>query len=61
MIVLGIDPGTSCGWAVVRSGEVLASGAWDLRPRRHEGGGMRYLRARKYTQEVLDTFNVDAV
>lgn len=63
LTVLGIDPGTSCGWAVARSdGLRLASGVWDLRPRRHEGGGMRYLRLRRYLDQVLELAQgVDAV
>lgn len=54
MRVIGIDPGTSCGWAVLdtRAGRV-ASGAWDLKPKRHEGGGMRYLRVRNYLRQLL--------
>lgn len=54
MLVIGIDPGTSCGWAVLQDGKRLASGTWDLKPRRHEGGGMRYVRLRLYLLELLD-------
>lgn len=53
MIVVGIDPGTWCGWAVLDGETRLASGVWDLRPRRHEGGGMRYLRTRHLFSELL--------
>ena len=53
MRILGIDPGTSCGWAVLSKGEHVASGVWDLKPRRHEGGGMRYLRLDAYLREAL--------
>jgi len=60
MVILGIDPGTKCGWALLRDGERVASGVWDLRSRRHEGGGMRYLRARRYLEEVLGDHQVDA-
>lgn len=59
MRILGIDPGTSCGWAVLDNGDRIASGVWDLKPRRHEGGGMRYLRFRRYLTQVLD--GVEAV
>ena len=56
MMYLGIDPGTSCGWALLdASGQRVGSGAWNLKPHRHEGGGMRYLRARRYLLEVLAT------
>jgi Holliday junction resolvasome RuvABC endonuclease subunit len=61
--VLGIDPGTHCGWALRTSTSPVSwtSGVWDLSPRRHEGGGMRFLRLRKYLQEVLDTAKPQAV
>ena len=55
VVVIGIDPGTMCGWALVDDqGKRQASGVWDLRARRHEGGGMRYLRVRRYLEELLD-------
>jgi len=54
---IGIDPGTSCGWAVLdEHGARLDSGAWDLRSRSHEGGGMRYLRARRHLCDLLDCY-----
>lgn len=52
--VVGIDPGTSCGWAVRYPDGAYCSGTWDLRARRHEGGGMRFLRFTKYFAELLD-------
>lgn len=58
MNVLGIDPGTACGWALLDSkGARIASGTWDLKPRRHEGGGMRYLRVRRLVEDVIGTPN----
>jgi Holliday junction resolvasome RuvABC endonuclease subunit len=61
MRIVGIDPGTACGWAIIDNGKRIASGVWDLRGRRHEGGGMRYLRARKYFEDVVDSTKIDAV
>lgn len=61
MRVLAIDPGTSCGWAVRHAAASWDSGVWDLAPRRHEGGGMRFLRLRAYLREVLDRFPPDLV
>jgi len=61
MKILAIDPGTACGWAVRMTSEDYASGVWDLASRRHEGGGMRFLRLRKYLREVLDSEKPDAV
>lgn len=60
--IIGIDPGTSCGWAVLTAaGERVASGVWDLSSRRHEGGGMRYVRARRYLVELLAAFQPQAL
>ena len=54
MNILGIDPGTSCGWALRHAdGRVISSGTWDLAPKRHEGGGMRFVRLRTYLRETL--------
>jgi Holliday junction resolvasome RuvABC endonuclease subunit len=61
MKIVGIDPGTACGWAVVENGKRIASGVWELKTNRHEGGGMRYLRMRKYFERLLETIDIDAV
>lgn len=61
MIVIGIDPGTKCGWAILKDGKRIASGTWDLSSRRHEGGGMRYLRCRRYFEDLLESTKPDAV
>ena len=66
---LGIDPGTNCGWCVMqrkKSGDskevkVVASGTWDLKPKRHEGGGMRYLHLRRFLEEILNTYTISAI
>jgi Holliday junction resolvasome RuvABC endonuclease subunit len=59
MKVLAIDPGTSCGYAWAEANHESAlrataarSGFWDLKPHRHEGGGMRYLRLRGYLHKI---------
>lgn len=66
MTVLGIDPGTKCGWAIVshtatEPHALQLRGTWDLQPRRHEGGGMRFLRVRAYTAEILAAHKIDAL
>jgi Holliday junction resolvasome RuvABC endonuclease subunit len=62
-LIVGIDPATSCGWAVLdrATGARVGSGCWDLSSRRHEGGGMRYLRARAHLVELLDAHPIEAV
>lgn len=54
MRILAIDPGTRCGWCLGQPGERPVLDAWDLGSRRHEGGGMRFLRLRNYLAELLD-------
>ena len=49
--ILALDLGTTMGWALQRDGLTL-SGTVDLKPRRFEGGGMRYLRFAGWLQEV---------
>jgi Holliday junction resolvasome RuvABC endonuclease subunit len=44
-MILGIDPSTSCGFAVLHpNGERVQSGAWNLKPNKHEGDGARFLK-----------------
>jgi Holliday junction resolvasome RuvABC endonuclease subunit len=59
--VLGIDIGTSLGWALLLpSGDRLDSGVWDLSPSKLEGGGWRLLRLRKHLNALLDVHDVTA-
>ncbi len=59
MIVIGIDPGTQCGWAVRQPDGTMLSGVWDLRGRRFDGGGMKFLRARQFFAELIDATATD--
>ena len=61
MRIIGIDPGTFCGWAIIDNGTRIGSGVWNLKGGRHEGGGMRYLRARKLFESIADSHSIDAV
>ena len=62
MMILAIDPGTHCGWALLDSATgAYLSGVWDLGARRHEGGGMRFLRLRSYLTEALDCTSIGMV
>jgi len=55
---LAIDPGTKCGWALRTEAGITLHGTWDLAPRRHEGGGMRFL---KLVRLLGDIGRVDEV
>lgn len=63
--ILAIDPGTKCGWALRtdRDGATISwvSGTWDLSAKRHEGGGMRFLRLRSYLNQVFNSSQVSCV
>ena len=55
--ILALDLGTHCGWALHRNGEALSastvtSGVQDFSCRRFEGGGMRFLRAKRWLDEI---------
>ena len=58
MRVIAIDPGTSCGYAYTDTGTVCVeqSGVLDLKPRRHEGGGMRCVRMKSLLWALASTF-----
>jgi hypothetical protein len=56
MLILAIDPGTKCGWAVFSGGIPCASGTWNLTPNRFEGAGMRGIKLRAALEQVLASF-----
>lgn len=51
MRILAIDPGTKCGWALYDNG-FIASGVWNLKESRFQGGGMRYVIMHNNLREV---------
>ena len=51
--VLCLDLGTMTGFAIRFAGGAVMSGTREFRPRRFDGGGMRYLRFRGWLGEVL--------
>lgn len=54
LLVIGIDPGTVCGWGVLSmDGDRVDSGAWDLSMRRGEGSGMPFVRLRSHLLALL--------
>ena len=50
--ILALDPGMALGWALRTPDGLVTSGTLDLRSRRFEGGGMRYLRLRRWLTEM---------
>ena len=50
--LLALDLGTRTGWAVREPGGAILTGCADFKPRRFEGGGMRYLRFSRWLDEL---------
>lgn len=50
MSILALDLGTKTGWAL-RQSEQIFSGVMDFKGGRYEGGGMRFLRFRRWLNE----------
>jgi crossover junction endodeoxyribonuclease RuvC len=57
MKILGIDPGTQCGWAIIDGETRIDSGTWDLKNKEHEGAGFRYLKVRRYLLALIIEHN----
>ena len=51
--ILALDLGTTTGWAMRTMSGRIVSGTHDFRPRRFEGGGMRYLRFTEWLDELV--------
>ncbi|WP_297505436.1 hypothetical protein [Ferrovum sp.] len=51
-IVLAIDLGTHTGWALHARDGSITSGTEYFKPQRFEGGGMRYLRFKRWLTEL---------
>jgi len=52
MGILALDLGTKTGWAFRDSGGYIVSGVEDFSPKRFEGGGMRFLRFKRWLAEI---------
>lgn len=53
--VLALDLGTHTGWALQSAEGAIVSGTQHFRPQRFEGGGMRYLRFKRWLTELKAT------
>ena len=60
--VLALDLGTTTGWALRDEDGAITSGTASFRPDRFEGGGMRFLRFKRWLTELKNTGGgIDAV
>ncbi len=60
MRILGIDPGTACGWAIRQHDGIINSGVWNLKPSRFEGPGMKAIKLRSLLCQVLSCVDLVA-
>ena len=62
MTILVLDLGTTTGWALLGRDGSITSGSESFKPQRFEGGGMRYLRFKRWLTEVKQAAgDIDAV
>ncbi|WP_277458434.1 crossover junction endodeoxyribonuclease RuvC [Methylococcus capsulatus] len=60
--ILSLDLGTRTGWAVLGRDGSITSGSESFKPQRFEGGGMRYLRFKRWLAEIKQSADgLDAV
>jgi Holliday junction resolvasome RuvABC endonuclease subunit len=60
--ILALDLGTQAGWAVRDHEGAVTSGSECFKPQRFEGGGMRYLRFKRWLTEIKQSCDgIDAV
>ncbi len=50
--ILALDLGTTTGWALHARDGSITSGSESFKPQRFEGGGMRYLRFKRWLSEI---------
>ena len=50
--ILALDLGTTTGWALRGSDGTITSGSTSFRPQRFEGGGMRFLRFKRWLTDI---------
>jgi len=61
MIILALDLGTNCGWAVNSKIMAKSSGTWDLKPTRFESHGMRYMKFKRNVELEIVLNNIDFI
>ena len=50
--ILALDLGTQTGWALASRDGSITSGSQSFKPQRFEGGGMRFLRFKRWLSEI---------
>jgi len=52
--ILALDLGTTTGWAMLCDG-TITSGSQSFKPLRFEGGGMRFLKFKRFLSDTKDS------
>ena len=50
--ILALDLGTTTGWALAQTDAQITSGSQSFKPQRFEGGGMRFLRFKRWLTDI---------
>ncbi|MFY9138797.1 crossover junction endodeoxyribonuclease RuvC [Zwartia sp.] len=50
--ILALDLGTTTGWAIAQADTKISSGSQSFKPQRFEGGGMRFLRFKRWLTDI---------
>jgi Holliday junction resolvasome RuvABC endonuclease subunit len=53
-VILALDLGTTTGWALRDRDGMVSSGSQGFRPQRFEGGGMRFLRFKRWLGQLTN-------
>nr|WP_281719957.1 hypothetical protein [Nitrosomonas nitrosa] len=60
--ILALDLGTNTGWAIKQQDGTVTSGTQNFKPGRFEGGGMRFLRFKRWLSEINNSVDgIDSV
>lgn len=59
--ILALDLGTTTGWALAGADGLIVSGSHSFRPGRFDGGGMRFLRFKRWLAELAGEGGLGAV
>lgn len=59
-MILALDLGTNTGWALCDARTNITSGVQSFKPSRYDGGGMRFLRFKRWLAEIAAS-GLDAV
>ena len=52
--ILALDLGTQTGWALISRDGTINSGSQSFKPQRFEGGGMRFLRFKRWLTDIKE-------